>query len=385
MKHFLLFGTHPELSLAEARAVLGKGIEPWMGSMALIDSPDFDGAAMQERLGGVVKLGEVVSEIETSDVSALAAHIADQIEARPRADRVLFGLTLAGTPKDKDNFKKLPIELKRALQGRGRGVRWVTGDNGNISPAAISKLALTSEGYDLVIAIDKKKIAVCLTTNVQNPDAWSERDFGRPFRDAKTGMLPPKLARMMVNLGGQNPRVLLDPFCGGGTVLMEAAMIFPSAKFIGSDIDSKQVSGSKRNFEWLQAKNIVEKSVEPVLLTSPAQKLGDQVEANSVDLIVTEGYLGKPLQEAETELALTTNKREVEKVWNEALPVLGSLLKSGGRLVCVWPAFVSKAGLLNTGADAAATKAGLKRVTGPLAYGRPDQRLVRNIFVYEKA
>ena len=165
MKHFLLFGTHPELSLAEARAVLGKGIEPWMGSMGLIESPAFDGDAMQERLAGVVKLGEVVSEIETSDVSTLAAQIADQIEARPRADRVLFGLTLAGTPKDKDNFKKLPIELKRALQGRGRSVRWVTGDNGNISPAAISKLALTTEGYDFVIAIDKKKIAICLTTN----------------------------------------------------------------------------------------------------------------------------------------------------------------------------------------------------------------------------
>jgi tRNA G10 N-methylase Trm11 len=384
MKHFLLFGTHPELSLAEARAVLGKTVEPWMGSMGLVESPTFDGASMQERLAGVVKLGEVVSELETTDVSALAAQIADQIEARPRADRVLFGLTLAGTPKDKDNFKKLPIELKRALQGRGRGVRWVTGDNGNISPAAISKLSLTTEGYDFVIAIDKKKIAICLTTNVQNPDAWSERDFGRPFRDAKTGMLPPKLARMMVNLSSVNTGVLLDPFCGGGTVLMEAAMLFPQMKLIGSDIDGKQVSGTQRNFEWLKAKNIVDQKVEPKLLTFPAQSLKGQIADASVDVIVTEGYLGKPLQETETELALTTNKREVEAVWNQTLPVLGKLLKDGGRLVCVWPAFVSGRGLVNTGADAVAQQAGLKRIIGPIAYGRPDQRLVRNLFVYEK-
>ena len=384
MKHFLLFGIHPELSLAEARAVLGKGVEPWMGSMALVDSPAFDGAAIQERLGGVVKLGEVVAELETSNVSELAAQIADQIEARPRADRVLFGLTLAGTPKDKDNFKKLPIELKRALQGRGRGVRWVTGDNGNISPAAIAKLELTTEGYDFVIAIDKKKIAICLTTNVQNADAWSERDYGRPFRDAKTGMLPPKLARMMVNLSRMNAGVLLDPFCGGGTVLMEAAMMFPKAEFIGSDIDAKQVSGTKRNFEWLKSKNFVAQNIEPKLLTSPAQKLDAQLDAGSVDVIVTEGYLGKPLQDAETDLALQTNKREVETVWNEALPALGKLLKNGGSLVCVWPSFVAGKGLINTGADAAAAKAGLVRVAGPLPYGRADQRLVRNLFVYEK-
>jgi len=66
------------------------------------------------------------------------------------------------------------------------------------------------------------------------------------------------------------------------------------------------------------------------------------------------------------------------------MPALGALLKDGGRLVCVWPAFVTSRGLINTGADSALTKAGLIRVTGPLAYGRPDQRLVRNLFVYEK-
>ena len=78
------------------------------------------------------------------------------------------------------------------------------------------------------------------------------------------------------------------------------------------------------------------------------------------------------------------NKREVEALWNQAPPVLGNLLKTGGRLVCVWPSFVTHKGLLNTGADAAALKAGLKRVMGPVPYGRPDQRLVRNLFVYEK-
>lgn len=388
MKHFLLFGTHPELSLAEAKAVLGNDVEPLMGSVGLVDSPAFDGAALQERLGGVVKLGEVISEPDATDVSTLAAHLAEQIDARPRADRVLFGLTLIGSQKDKTRFKKLPIELKRALQERGRSVRWVTGDEGEISPAAVAKLKLTTEGYDFVIVIVKDKVTIGLTTNVQNADAWSERDYGRPFRDAKTGMLPPKLARMMMNLAVESRITnieyrILDPFCGSGTVLMEAAMLFPNAELIGSDIDAAQIAGTKKNFDWLNTQGLVAASSEPTLIISSARDLDHHLK-ESVDAIVTEGYLGEPLRGHEPNSFLVQNKKNVEKIWGEALPILASRLKTGGRLVCVWPAFVTPEGLLNTGADAAAVQAGLKRVIGPLPYGRPDQRLVRNLFVYEK-
>lgn len=382
MKHFLLFGSHPELSLAEAKAVLGNGIEYVSDAAGIIDSGSFDAAGLQERLAGTVKLGDLILETGGTDLPALAAKLADQIEARPRADRVLFGLTLVGSSKDKARWKKLPIELKRALQERGRSVRWVTGDKGDLSPAAVAKLALTTEGYDFVVLLGKE-IRVGLTTQVQNADRWSERDYGRPFRDAKTGMLPPKLARMMVNLSGFSSGILLDPFCGGGAVLMEAAMLFPHAGLVGADIDAKQVNGAKRNFEWLKAEGFVEKAVMPDWIISPAQQIDGKLE-QGVNAVVSEGYLGKPLSGNETPSELQANKREVEKIWIESLPAIGRALKPGGRLVCVWPSFVTKTGPVNTGADAAAKAAGLVRVTGPLAYGRADQRLVRNLFVYEK-
>jgi hypothetical protein len=35
---------------------------------------------------------------------------------------------------------------------------------------------------------------------VQDIDAYAERDFERPMRDAFVGMLPPKLAQIMLNL-----------------------------------------------------------------------------------------------------------------------------------------------------------------------------------------
>ncbi|MCR4256207.1 MAG: methyltransferase domain-containing protein [Candidatus Uhrbacteria bacterium] len=400
MKHFLLAGIHPELTEAEAEAVLGTRPEHRLGSLLIMDSPVWDGSILQERLAGTVKLGDILFEMtDTPELTELAARIADEIDARPRGDRVLFGLTVFGSSKEKNALKKLPIELKRALQDRDRSVRWVTGDKGEISPAAVAKLKLTTEGYDFVIGVEKNRVIVGLTTHVQNADAWSLRDYGRPFRDAKTGMLPPKLARMMVNLAtgdglsvmgvGHNPKPntyrLLDPFCGGGTALMEAALMLPSTTLVGSDIDAKQVEGSKRNFEWLVEQHLLSKErVGDIrLLVSPAQEIGKHVH-EPFDAIVTEGYLGEPLHGQEPKAFLLENKESVERVWEESLPVLSGLMKPGARLVCVWPEYRSAQGSIKTDARSAAESAGLKIVRDDLRYARPDQHLVRRIVILAK-
>jgi len=50
---------------------------------------------------------------------------------------------------------------------------------------------------------------------VQDINAYTKRDFGKK-RDMDTGMLPPKLAQMMINIannGKQEITSLYDPFC----------------------------------------------------------------------------------------------------------------------------------------------------------------------------
>lgn len=385
MKHFLLAGIHPELSLAEAEAVLSSKIEHRIGPMFLIDRTGFDGATHQEKLAGIVKLGEVVAELPRQTVTELAQRLADIVESRPRAERVLFGFSLEGAAKETGLYKKLPIEFKRALQDRGRSVRWVTGDHGTISPAAVAKLKLTTEGYDFVIGMDGKTIVVGLTTHVQNADAWSLRDYGRPFRDAKTGMLPPKLARLMINLatGDQTPKSLLDPFCGGGTVLMEAALLFPEARLVGSDIDPAQIHGTKQNVDWLNEQGLISMSSLPHLIVSPAQDLPSRID-QPFDVIVTEGYLGEALRGHEPRTFLEKNREAVEAVWKEALPALAKLLISGGYLVCVWPEFVVGQDIVTTDATRAATQAGFRIVRSDLKYGRADQRVIRRIILLQK-
>ena len=81
---------------------------------------------------------------------------------------------------------------------------------------------------------------------MQDIESYTKRDRERPKRDAKVGMLPPKLAQIIINLAaGQLPeeklqnicdiplgepiprrllgQTVLDPFCGTGVILQEAS------------------------------------------------------------------------------------------------------------------------------------------------------------------
>ncbi|MCC7523020.1 hypothetical protein IT407_04475 [Candidatus Uhrbacteria bacterium] len=382
MKHFLVFGTHPDLSLAEAKAVLGD-IQPILsGPGAICAVQDWDGAVLQNRLAGTIKLGDIIFSIPVTQLTAV--QLADFIDQHPRADRILFGLTVhGGSPTKRKTLKNLPIQLKRELQSRGKSVRWITGEKGEIAGAAISKMHLDTEGYDLNVFIHGDDASVGMTTHVQNIDAWSERDFGRPFRDAKTGMLPPKLARIMLNLSRPHG-VLLDPFCGGGTVLMEAGMLFPELKLIGSDIDAKQVAGAMRNNEWLVAHNFLrtEDLARTQWIVSPVQKIDSHIH-ESINTIVTEGYLGKPLNGHETQLQLDQNKRDVEAVWNDSLPILSELQPAGSRLVCIWPSMKSAHGVAHVNCLPKAEASGYV-LLAEYGYARPDQNIRRNIIILEK-
>ena len=61
------------------------------------------------------------------------------------------------------------------------------------------------------------------TLAVQDFKEFSHRDFGRPARDDYSGMLPPKLAMIMLNLAQvDKKKSILDPFCGSGSTLIAA-------------------------------------------------------------------------------------------------------------------------------------------------------------------
>ncbi len=127
--------------------------------------------------------------------------------------------------------------------------------------------------------------------------------------------MPPKLARCMVNLA--QPRsgdVVLDPFCGTGSFLLEASLI--GCRVLGFDVLRLMVRGSLRNLF------IFNLSSEG-LMVADAQNL--PLRDGTVDCIVTDPPYG---------ISATTLGLERREVFEGFLSGTARLLKSGRR-ICV--------------------------------------------------
>lgn len=386
--HFLVFGAHPKLSLAEFLAVKNSSTEPILcGPAAIIEASDWSGSALMERLGGTVKLGEIVESVPIEDFNAKI--LSNIIQETPRGDRIVFGLTVfGGTPVFKKKTEKLGIAVKRDLTSVGKSVRWVTSENGGpLSPAAVAKMHLSDEGYDFSLLVHNQKVYIGLTTNVQDADAWSLRDYGRPERDDKNGMLPPKLARMMVNLSKLPTNgILLDPFCGSGTVLMEAALATDASLIIGSDIEAEQISATEKNLEWMMQKELIPRGQNRFqIFKTDVRDLAKTLKKSSLDAVVTEGFLGPLLTGHETKETLEANADKIASLWRESLKIFHSLMKPNGLLVGVWPAFKSSHGIARVDLSTEMEELGFKETTSDLLlYYREGQRIMRRIVILKK-
>ena len=129
--------------------------------------------------------------------------------------------------------------------------------------------------------------------------------------------LHPRLARALVNLSRvREEETLLDPFCGTGGVLMEAALI--GAKTIGSDIDGRMVRGAEENLSSL--------NIESELFCADIGEVKDRVTV--VDAIATDPPYGK---------AATTNREDVFSLYKRAFEAFSDILKPGGYACVVLP------------------------------------------------
>jgi len=389
MIHYLVFGTHPRLSLAEFLAIKPSIGEPVLcGNAALVTDRSWDGAVLMNLLGGIVKLGNVLGEMPVKECTI--DRIADLMGSRLRGPSMDFGWSCFGGSKTINNkLSRLAIPFKKELKSRMISSRWVTGEHGApLSPAAVAKLKLTTEGLDVCLLVHGEQVSVGITTDVQDADAWSLRDFGRPRRDDVNGMLPPKLARMMVNLA-KTPEngVILDPLCGGGTIAMEAALATHASQIISSDLEPKQVSDTETNTAWLIGQHILrpEDAARMRTIVCDVRRIGTHLKNASIDRVITEGYLGPPLRGSETQAQLDKNAAQISSLWTETLKALAPLLMTGGIVIGIWPAFKTSHGMARVDLTDALAGLGYESIEPwLLLYQRPDQKIARRIVILRK-
>lgn len=298
MDYKFIFGNAPELAQAELAAV-GQELPP---------------QDLIKRLGGTVKIVEVLPENTI---------LTDVIKGD-------FGISdLTG----KVNIVQLCKSIKEET-----GKRFVLPQKDHVlSSVVVRKQKLT----EIVIGDGW----MGKTVAVQDFEDWGKRDYGKPCASSSIGMIPPKVARMMVNLSQSN--YILDPFCGTGTILMEALTI--GLKAVGSDINPQQIEKTKKNLEWLGYK--------AELFCWDATRISEKIK--NVDAIVTEPDLGP--------------RDNLEKLYVDCFEDWGKVLKPGGRIVIALP-FVKN--VLDK-----AQSMGYTLVGGPYIYARPQAVVKRHICI----
>lgn len=346
-----------------------------------------------KRLGGTIKIGEVTGRvrgrIEYDDIGHMFATKKDE--------KFKFGISCYSRYK-KINFNSLGMEIKSNLIKKGISCRLVTSKEKTLSSVVVEQNKLTSKGIEIVIIEDGKEFLVGKTLIVQQFKDLSFRDYNRPARDDQSGMLPPKLAQMMINLSGKNyykgsktDLCLLDPFCGSGTVITEALLMGFDC-LIGSDISEKAVGDTKKNVSWI-IDNYELKNKNYKLINNSVLDISKKVKNNSVDVIVTEPYLGPQRGQINFDMV----KKELEELYTGAIKEFGKILKNNGRIVMLFPVFRinNESRQISPRLDGFKiinviphdlTKNKLIKLTGrsTIVYGRENQRVWRELVILGK-
>lgn len=372
--YIAILGRQPELALIELESLLGADkVRPFGRTAALLsDNPGID------QLGGTIKIGHVIGEAGQIAWPQLPV----DLDVLPRrASKTPFAVSVYGFNITAGVARATGLALKRRL-AEGGSVRLVAAGRGTAASAAeLHHNKVTEDGFELLVVGDRDSVIIALTVGVQDVDWYSKRDYGRPKRSARVGMLPPKLAQILVNTTTPGKSVY-DPFCGPGGVLQEALLLGRVAG--GSDIAPEMVDACMANLTWLDG--TVKRP-----LPSWQVRLADACELTPKpgQAIVSEGYLGPPLSRTPDPITLHEVQEKVSSIYEQALRRWAFSLAGGDEVslcVPVWRQGSTWAGLtmVDDVARLGYTVRRFTHVRQPVIYARDDQAVGRQLLLLRK-
>lgn len=240
----LITGREQALSLAEIESLFGD-VTKLNDQAALINQKQ---PINISKLGGTIKVAENICELSMVDTKQITDACLKYIIKDSPGSKFNFGFSYYG--EKIPNILKLGIAIKRELQQAGLKPRLVESKNGNINAASVKHNKLTT-GYEFLLVESNMRLIIARTTSAQDVDSYSKRDYEKPCRDSKVGMLPPKLSQILINLAHPEPdHIVVDPFCGSGGLAMEASLMGFTVDV--SDLDSAMVECTNTNIEWFK-------------------------------------------------------------------------------------------------------------------------------------
>ena len=433
--YIALLGRQPEISLAELAAVFGADcVNRISQQFAKVQTSQFDITT----LGGTVKCAKVITELpasRTDKASLLAAsrfitqHYQAKWEHSPH--KITLGLSAYNLAVGARDVQKTGLILKSSLKKSGTSLRLIPNDQPALSTATAHNNKLGGSLYKvelLLIKTTDRRLIIAESRGVQNITAYTRRDRHRPKRDAFVGMLPPKLAQMMLNLalgagslahqkgcsnslagsasslsdksmvlrtalpdafdleetaGSRATVTILDPFCGTGTVLQEA--LLAGYDVVGTDLSQKMVDYTTENLSWLQS-----------TFTTPGRPVGHVIDIHQADAtthhwsnstrltaVVCETYLGQPFSAPPAPQKLAAVVDNCNHIITGFLINIRPQLAPNTSLCIAVPAWYDASGwATHLPLIKNLQKLGYHQLNRtPLIYRRPDQTVARELLV----
>jgi tRNA G10 N-methylase Trm11 len=390
-KFFFEAGSFQDLSYAELNAVFNAFgvntdiIKRFSDKIFLIDSKDFTpeiGLKVFSRLGGFIRFGEIVDSETFLE------------EYYEKEGKVVFGISVLDVANEFDNkfVRNLSRNIKQGFKDRGISSRFIDIKDKKVTlnAAQVINNKVLEKGFELCLIDNESEKLFGKTYSIQDVDGFAKRDYGKPHTDTEMGTLPPKLARMLVNLTGRKDGIIWDPFCGSGTILLEAAVL--GFDILGSDIDEKAIFYSDENIIWLEEEGMVgdiQYNVFPLDITDAEKRQVKDLKDTGISAVVCEPYMGPAQRKVISPNRADELLEEVKELYVSFFDVVERVLRRDGVVVMILPSYKTYDGwktfsiydligkrwnVLNQGLSAGKD----------LKWSRKNSIITRNIFVLQK-
>ncbi|MFA6307234.1 MAG: methyltransferase domain-containing protein [Patescibacteria group bacterium] len=384
-KYLFMLGQSPDLAQEELKAILSSKndqIELYNSDFVLANT-DQAASDLINVLGGTIKIARYLQAIDNlHDLNADLWYSFLAKNLNPNLKNC-FGFSLYNdTNANYNTILKIAFKLKRTLKNNNYKCRLVTGQDPVLSSVIVAKNKLI--GSELLIIKYQEKYILALTEAVQDFVAYGFRDMKRPHRDDRSGMLAPKVAQMMVNLAGNDKnKNILDPFCGSGTILQEA-MLLGYKKIYGSDISPKAVKETSENLDWLSKNFHLKANIK--ILESSIENLANNFAKNSIDLIVTEPFMGdaRIIIRQNNSQDIIKIKDELQMLYKSAFTKFKKIISSDSLIIFIFPIFHISNQDIYTLDKQIISQLGFKyQLDKDIIYSRANQKVARQITVWK--
>jgi tRNA G10 N-methylase Trm11 len=331
---------------------------------------------MQAALGGCYKVGRVVYRYdidivknafpvdgkpgkENRDVLAKVPWLS-KIWQNPSAKRIKFAVSTypevkGHSPIQYRRFTRMMDEkIKETLVQKGaRKADYFAYDKPDKRKAERMNLALWPKSIaqnnllippnsEILAAFTQKHLYFARTLFVYDSSLQQYRDESRPYISSEISTSP-KICRTLLNLAGaRSGDTILDPFCGTGTLLMEAALL--GMKVIGIDIEGNQAQGTKSNLIWFGKDSGLQVNFD--VIRGDARELSRLVK-RQVDAVAFEPPLGPIYSKKPTREEAQTNIQELTLLYRTVLMQIAQILRPDGRIAMTIPVINTREGTVS--------------------------------------